>query len=65
MVQGGRGLIKRDFRSEPLDGWMILIFIKIGNTGARRVFLGNVKNSVLSVGTLRYLHDIQVKISSR
>ena len=37
VVQGGRGLVKNDSRSESLGGWMMLIFIKIEGTGS---FLG-------------------------
>lgn len=39
MVQGGRGLVTNNFRSESLDGLMLLLFIKIGSTG-ERIFLG-------------------------
>ena len=39
VVQGGRGLVKNDSRSESLGGWMMLIFIKIEGTGTRS-FLG-------------------------
>lgn len=30
---GRRGLVKNDSRSESLDGWMTLIFVKVGSTG--------------------------------
>lgn len=37
---GRRGLVKNDFRFELLDGWMILIFVKVGSIGEEEFFWG-------------------------
>lgn len=59
----GKGLVMNDPRSESFNGWIMLLLRY--EALEQRVFLGNIKNSVLRMCTLRYLHDIQVKMSNK
>lgn len=64
-MEGERGIVKEVSRLESLAGWIMLIFTETtetGSGGAGGVFLGKIKGLVLSLCTLKCLHDTQVKI---